>query len=529
MTWNLVTTAFGDSKFKDGQKFLDKQAKKYNINHIQYTEKDILESSLYADNKDNEWMSLKDKYGWCSYKPYFLLRLMDELPEGDKIAFFDTLDIFHPELFNYIDGVMGDEAQLFIVASNLNKNYTKRDCFVYMNCDEEVYWDANQLEAGVTFWTVCDKSKEILKEWLEWCLDERVNGYETSFSNKSEFPGFNGFCGKDQSILTNLAVRDGLNVDPNIVTYLECNADYWYERYFKGQVPMYRPIDEYLVEIKETTPYFNQTSTKHSLILTVHDKEWLIADVVRGIVDNTIGEYELIFVFDGCSDNSQEVAINAIGDGVDYKILTAPDVFETKANNIGIREASGEYVIIIQDDMVIDEYGWNRRLEKPFVKFDDVFAVTARTAHNYEFNYNSVHVNMEKDLDNCWCDIVRSCDEADSSNIPRNVFAVRGTVNRGPLMINLNDLKELNYFDEEFSPQDMDDHDLMFRMRKKLGKVCGCYWIGMRSDSEWGGTRVSGQPAPWLFKSQHKNSKIFYKRNKDFLEKYRIVQNRKIN
>ena len=139
-----------------------------------------------------------------------------------------------------------------------------------------------------------EKSKEILKEWLKWCLDERVNGYKSSFSNKEEFPGFNGFCGKDQSILTNLAVRDGLSVDPNIVAYLECNADYWYERYFKGQVPMYRPIDEYLVKIKETTPYFNQTSTKHSLILTVHDKEWLIADVVRGIVDNTIGNYELI-------------------------------------------------------------------------------------------------------------------------------------------------------------------------------------------------------------------------------------------
>ena len=33
-------------------------------------------------------------------------------------------------------------------------------------------------------------------------------------------------------------------------------------------------------------------------------------------------------------------------------------------------------------------------------------------------------------------------------------------------MINLEDLKELNYFDEAFSPQDMDDHDLMFRMRR---------------------------------------------------------------
>ena len=42
-------------------------------------------------------------------------------------------------------------------------------------------------------------------------------------------------------------------------------------------------------------------------------------------------------------------------------------------------------------------------------------------------------------------------------NIPRDIFAVRGTVNRGPLMINLEDLKELNYLDEAFSPQDMDD------------------------------------------------------------------------
>ena len=112
--------------------------------------------------------------------------------------------------------------------------------------------------------------------------------------------------------------------------------------------------------------------------------------------------------------------------------------------------------------------------------------------------------------------------------MPRNVFAVRGTVNRGPLMINLEDLKELNYFDEAFSPQDMDEHDLMFRMRKKLGKVCGCYWIDFVSDPSWGGTRKSGQTAPWLYKAQHKNCKIFYERNADVLEEYRIIENREL-
>ena len=94
-------------------------------------------------------------------------------------------------------------------------------------------------------------------------------------------------------------------------------------------------------------------------------------------------------------------------------------------------------------------------------------------------------------------------------------------------MINIEDLRKMNYFDEEFSPQDMDDHDLMFRMRKKLNKVVGCYWIDFVSDPSWGGTRKeTGEPAPWLYKSQHKNSKIFYKRNKDNLE--RIINNREL-
>ena len=45
----------------------------------------------------------------------------------------------------------------------------------------------------------------------------------------------------------------------------------------------------------------------HSIILTVHNKGWLIDKVIQGIKDNTVGEYELIVVVDGCTDNSDEV------------------------------------------------------------------------------------------------------------------------------------------------------------------------------------------------------------------------------
>ena len=41
-------------------------------------------------------------------------------------------------------------------------------------------------------------------------------------------------------------------------------------------------------------------------------------------------------------------------------------------------------------------------------------------------------------------------DHANSSTISRDVFAVRASVNRGPLMMNHEDLKTMGYFDEAF-------------------------------------------------------------------------------
>ena len=45
-------------------------------------------------------------------------------------------------------------------------------------------------------------------------------------------------------------------------------------------------------------------------------------------------------------------------------------------------------------------------MHKPFEEFVDVFAVTGLTAHNLMPNPNSIHLGMEEDLDNCWCDIL---------------------------------------------------------------------------------------------------------------------------
>jgi glycosyltransferase involved in cell wall biosynthesis len=267
-----------------------------------------------------------------------------------------------------------------------------------------------------------------------------------------------------------------------------------------------------------------------SIILTVHDKEYLIHEVLSRIVKNTIGSYEINVVIDGCNDASEIIVDKFISQNKNIKInkFNTNDVFETKANNVGLKNSNGDYCIIVQDDMLINEVGWNERLLKPINQYSDVFAVTGRHSHNWIHNINSIHQHMEYDLDNCWCDILLATDVAGRENIDRDTFAIRDSVNRGPLLIRHDILQKVNYLDEIFAPQDMDDHDLSYRVYKETGLVAGCYWIDIISEPSWGGTRKNGGPAPWLLKSQHKNMKIVWNRHKDLIIGNKHNENRRL-
>ncbi len=255
-----------------------------------------------------------------------------------------------------------------------------------------------------------------------------------------------------------------------------------------------------------------------SINLTIHNKAFLLNRVLDGIKNNTINPYELIIVLDGCSDESESIVDKFIysNSSIKTKKLYAPNVFETKANNIAAKNSEGDYIIIVQDDMIVKEYGWNLRMLKPIEAFDDVFAVTSRTAHNWILNYDSKDLNSFEFHGNDWADILIHTDHADRKNIDRQTFAIRESVNRGPLLLKHSIFKELNYFNEDFSPQDMDDHDLCYRALKK-GYKSGCYWIDFESQDEWGGTRENNKTKKWMLMSNFKNSKILLSRHRDLI------------
>ena len=276
----------------------------------------------------------------------------------------------------------------------------------------------------------------------------------------------------------------------------------------------------------------------HSIIVTIHNGarrlpngEILLEKVLDGIVNNTVGDYELLCMLDGCTDDSDKI----VSKYENARAIVLPDVFELLTNNAAFKEAKGEYVIVVQDDQVISEYGWNQRMQKPFDNFYDVFGVTARSAFNYRFNQSSRCAYMEEEedlkIDTDWSDIFGYQSHTNrDEGLQRDIFAVRNNVCRGPLMLDHEDMLNLDYFDEIFAPQDQDDADLCYRAWKKLNKVVGAYWIDYESDNTWGSTRPDGHtPAPWLFKAHHKNTRIVWDRHHDIILNENHDDNRKLN
>ena len=243
MTLHLVS--YANEKFKEKQEYLHRIYKDTFVHHP-YNNNWLESTEFYLENK--KILDDDTGAGWWIWKPYVILETMKNAQDGDLIVYCDCGDMFSPGLNSHIQSNIGeDDLCLLLVGNSTNKQFTKRDCFILMNCDEEDYWNSSQLEAGFMVWKVSDRSKEVVSEWLNYCKDFRIVNNDPSVLGE-EFVEFKEHR-NDQSIITNLAVREGLSVGgPEYRNFIECDYDYWYERGARGYG---REIEQFLTSIKD--------------------------------------------------------------------------------------------------------------------------------------------------------------------------------------------------------------------------------------------------------------------------------------
>lgn len=217
---SLIFVTFADHNFVDKQNSLSKNVRESGHLALNYSYDWILKTNFYLKNKH-----ILDQSRGCGYwlwKPYVIRHaLKTKLKKEDILVYIDCGDIF----YNNVDGISFQEAlsssmdgkdNLFITYYNHNATWTKRDCFVLMNCDSDLYWNASQLEAGVSFWKNTEASIDLIDEWTKYCEDDRIL---TDKENECGLPNFSSFKDHrhDQSVLTNLAAKYRLPVDTGYI------------------------------------------------------------------------------------------------------------------------------------------------------------------------------------------------------------------------------------------------------------------------------------------------------------------------
>lgn len=155
--------------------------------------------------------------GYWLWKPYIILKTLEKIDYGDLI-FYTDVDIHILKDIDEIVGMLPDTKYgmfAFQMAKVLSvRNWTKRDCLILMDMDDEKYYDKIQMMAGVQLMIKNDFTINFCKEWLEYAEDHRIISDDKSELGE-EFSSFKEHR-HDQSIFSLLVYKHGIDIIPEI-------------------------------------------------------------------------------------------------------------------------------------------------------------------------------------------------------------------------------------------------------------------------------------------------------------------------
>ncbi|MDO5332189.1 MAG: hypothetical protein Q4E99_05860 [Bacillota bacterium] len=158
---------YGDAAYVQSREYAIKKAKKYGFDcAIGYSEKDI--DSKFAE-EHSDILSQKFGGGLWLWKPYFILKTLQEVNEGDVVFYSDAGACFVKPIDKLINQT--DDIVLFS-GEYLEKWYTKPELFQMMDCISPRFVGTLQVNAAFSVYRKKDKSIVFVKEWLDWCCHD---------------------------------------------------------------------------------------------------------------------------------------------------------------------------------------------------------------------------------------------------------------------------------------------------------------------------------------------------------------------
>lgn len=205
----LITFAAGSINYIEAGERLVEQGNNLKLfdKSILFTDKNLMNDKIFWDKHSDFIKKNKRGFGYWLWKPYIILKTMNELENGDILLYLDCGCEFIEnnkdliiKYFDYVkkDKIIGNEIK------TLEGQFSKMDLIDYLKLNNENILKSYQREAGANMFYVNGKTRKLVEEWYN--IGSEYNFIDDSSSKLKNINGFKEHR-HDQSIFSLLTKK----------------------------------------------------------------------------------------------------------------------------------------------------------------------------------------------------------------------------------------------------------------------------------------------------------------------------------
>jgi hypothetical protein len=202
----IVLTNLSNRLYEESRLRLNASAARFGIEEVRsYDFDDIRSTPFYQENR--AILDQPTGMGFWLWKPFIILQVLDSLPDGAVVVYCDSgIEIIAP--LEPLLALCREDAPVLLFGNgdHCNSMWTKRDCFILMDCDTEYYWKSPQCDAAFAIFRKDKTTIQFVTEWLEYCRDPRILTDQPNTCGKRDLPDFIAHR-RDQSVLSLMAQK----------------------------------------------------------------------------------------------------------------------------------------------------------------------------------------------------------------------------------------------------------------------------------------------------------------------------------
>lgn len=211
----IIAISYGDDNFSQSLKYNLKTAKKYGKADltIAYGPSDV---DKKFKKKHNDIFKCIKGAGFWLWKPYIINKTLKEVEEGDYVVYSDSGTFYRQNIALYADVMQQKGAQIYVGQVDfMEKEYSKRDAFVYIGVDAMHFENTMQYDAAFLIIKKTKFTVNVMKEWLYYSCDIRIISDNENVCGLNNYDGFieNRY---DQTVMSLVLKKNGILPMKNI-------------------------------------------------------------------------------------------------------------------------------------------------------------------------------------------------------------------------------------------------------------------------------------------------------------------------